>query len=439
MALSDFSIIRKSLSARLFSTSVTVSMVAIAVALMLTLLSMRDAGEQAFQRGTGNAHLLISRDSSPLVSVLNSLFYANPPARSMTLAEYEQITARFPSTFAVPTQLGDSYQGRPVLATTKEFFTGFSPNPSHDPTAGTLGWSFASGRAIEAPFEVVVGAEAARASGLRLGDSIEIAHGYTGGKRFQTGSASDPHVHAGFPSTIVGILEPTGTAHDRALFADLRASWIIHADDRRKAEDPGAPRPTEADLLPADKLLTGILVGLPTRPGQTTSSILPEVFTRLRTDPSITVANPADQISTLFQIVGDIDQILVAMAAVVMLSSGISIMLALYNTMEQRRRQIAILRVLGASAGRVFGLIVTESAVIGIAGVLAGLGLAFVGTEAVSAALRDQLGIMVDPVFEPRTIAIVVFATIVISSAAGLVPGLVAYRVSVADRLRPIA
>ena len=126
--MTDWTIITRSLRARLFSTVTTVVTVAVAVGLMLVLLTMRDAGRKAFERGTGNMHLLLSRDASPLVSVLNGVFYAGPPQGFMLWTDYERLTAGKPFEFAVPVQLGDSFQGRyPVLATTPEFFSKFRP------------------------------------------------------------------------------------------------------------------------------------------------------------------------------------------------------------------------------------------------------------------------------------------------------------------------
>lgn len=427
MPMTDWTIIRRSMSSRLFSTVTTVVTVALAVGLMLTLLSMRDSGRKAFERGSGNMHLLISADSSPLVSVLNGIFYADAPARPITPPKLAQLTASFPHEYAVPTQLGDQYMGLPVMATTREFFTHFSPNTSFKPGSAAFGWTLAEGRFFEAPFEVVVGARAATEANIRTGDTLALTHGM----------GETAHVHRDFLYTVVGILEPTGASHDRALFTDLTSSWIIHAYDRRKESDPDSPKPTEADLTDADKLITGLYVRLPTRGDSNISALLPTVGAQLRADPSITVAQPSEEIQSLFRIVGNIDQILIAMAGAVMLTSAIAIMLALYNSMEQRRRQIAVLRVLGSSRGRLFGLVLTESAIIGILGGLTGLALAFVGTRIVAAVLKERLGLVVEPNFDPRIVFTVLVASLALAALAGLIPAAAAYRTSVARNLRP--
>jgi len=439
--MTDWTIIRRSMTSRRFSTVTTIITVAVAVGLMLTLLSMRDSGRKAFERGTGNMHLLVSNDSSPLVSVLDGIFYADPPARPILWSKYNELLATYPHEYAIPTQQGDSYLGLPVMATTPEFFTKFSPDANYDPskspdTQSASPWKLESGRFFNAPFEVVLGARAAREAGVHIGDTIELSHGTK--MSSNRGTAAKPHIHSGFPYTIVGILKPTGSSHDRAVFTDLNSTCIIHAHERRLRDDPTITTTTQADLIDADRKITGIYLRLPTREGSNISPLLPTVASKLRADPTLTVAQPNKEIKSLFSIVSSIDQILIAMAAAVMVSSGIAIMLALYNSMEQRRRQIAVLRVLGCSKPRVFGLIVTESAIIGILGALAGLLIALLGTQLVATAMKQRLGLVVEPSFDLKPTAIILFASLTLASIAGVVPALMAYRTPVAKNLRPI-
>lgn len=428
--MTDFTIITRSLGGRLFSTVTTVLTVAVAVALMLTLLSLRDSGRKAFERGSGNVHLLVSRDASPLASVLNGMFYANAPQRPIELAKFEELSASMPLEWAVPTQLGDSYRGLPVLATTPEFFTQFKP-------AEDAAWTLADGRLFERDFEVVLGDEAQRVTGLRLGDTIHVTHG-VGRMQLPDGTILEPHVHKEFDFTIVGVMRPTSTVHDRALYVNLMSSWIMHAHDRRLAEDPRASLTTVAEVREDDKKITGILLRLPTRAGSDIPANLPVVFSMLRSEGSITVAQPAQEIERLFTIVGSIDQVFLAMAAAVLASSGIAIMLALYNSMEQRRRQIAVLRVLGCSRPRIFGLILTESAILGLIGAAAGALFCILGLQAVVAYIKQAHGLAISPSFVPPVMLAVILSTVLLAALAGLFPAVMAYRTPVAKNLKPI-
>lgn len=422
--MTDLGIVLRSLRVRLFSTGTTVLLVAVAVALMLVLLSMRDAGRRAFERGAGNMHLLISRDASPLVSVLNGIFYANAPQRPIDWARYQRLIESFPHEFAVPVQQGDSYRGYPVVATTEEFFTAFKPDTDR-------AWALAEGAFFKADFEVVAGARVARETGLKIGDRIFLTHG--------TKDSRDAHVHTEFTYTVVGVLEPTGSPHDRALFTNLPSTWVLHAHDRRLAADPKASITTTAELIDADRLITGVFVRVRTRPGSEIGASIAPIFSQLRAQADLTVAAPSDQIRQLLVIVSNVDQILVGMAAVVLVSSGIAILLAMYNSMEQRRRQIAVLRVLGASAGRVFGLIITESAIIGLAGAALGVGLCALGAQIVAVVMRQRLGLVVEPGVHFESALLVAAGTVILASIAGVIPGVMGYRTSVARGLRPNA
>ncbi len=456
--MTDLTLILRSLKARRFSTTVTAFTVAVAVALMLVLLSMRDAGRQAFQRGTGNMHLLVSRDQSPLVSVLNGIFYANAPRAPITMEEYERIAKSGPLEYAIPVQLGDSYQARwPAVATTPEYFTLFRP-------AEDTKWTFAGGRAFAKEMEIVLGATVASSTGLRLNDQIVLTHGAASSRNASEAGAGGgaPHVHSEFKYTVVGILAPTGTIHDRAVFTNLDSTWLIHAFDRREREahasgvahthahDHGDGHdeeefadPTTLDhITPADRKITTIYIAVASRPGATVSASIGPIAAALTRDttfnPALTVASPASEIGKLFVIVGNIDSIFIAMAIVVMVSSGIGILLSLYNSMSERRRQIAVLRVLGCSQGRVFSLIVTESAMIGALGAIAGVALSLLGGLLVAATLKDRLGLVVHPAYTPPMIALVVLGTVILAAVAGLLPALIAYRTPVANNLRPL-
>jgi putative ABC transport system permease protein len=429
--LTDGQIVIRSLRARPLSTWITVGMVAISVALLLVLLGMRSAARGAFDRGSGNIHLLVSADPSPLVAVLNGIFYANAPSNPITWAKYQAIRGAFPYQWTIPTQQGDSYRSFPTMATSTDFFGKFEPVPGEP-------WKLTSGRFFERPFEIVLGAAAAKGSSLRLGQEVFLTHGSGASREGGEADEHAGHVHAEYPFKVVGILEPTGSAHDRALFIDLESSWILHAQDRReRAGIEGLT--TAADLEDDDRKVTGILLRLPTRAGSDASAAMQQQFDTLRRDTAIVVAQPAQQIQKLFEIVSNVDGIFIGMAVVVLISSALSTMLALYNSMAARTRQIAVLRVLGASQGRVFGLVLTESLVITMAGAVAGIALALVGGIAASAWLKASIGLVIDPALDPRSTVIVLGGAVALGGLAGILPAWRAYQVPVADNLRPAA
>ncbi len=346
------------------------------------------------------------------------------------------------------------------MATVPEFFTAFAP---------ALGekFEFAAGVALKGDFEVVLGSDVAATTGFGVGKQIFVTHGYSSRRghgpakgdspvpgqtiapahKHSHGPDSPPpvpdgqneeEIHAKFPFSVVGVLRPTGSAHDRAVFVHLHAMWLIHADEKRHATDPNAEEPTVANLRDGEKLITGVYVALKTRAGSDVSSSIGPVFSQLRADPTLTVALPGSEITKLFNIVGNVDKIILAIAAAVLVSSGVSIMLALYNSMQQRRRQIAVLRVLGASRMRVFGLVITESAIIGFLGAVCGVLLSLVSMQVVALTLKNKLGLVVNATLEAPIVVPVVAGAIIIAALAGLLPAVMAYGTSVSKHLRPL-
>ncbi|MEL7472926.1 MAG: ABC transporter permease [Planctomycetota bacterium] len=440
MALGDFDIVRRSLTSRLLSTATTVLMVAVAVALLVSLLSLRASGQRSLERGAGNADLLIAAEPGPMNTVLNHLYLVNPPRAAMPWAEYQRVRTSQPWSWTLAMAQGDSFRGFPVIATEHAMLGVYEPIEGR-PMALAEGVWFAEG--APGDWQIVLGAEAARRSGVRLGQGVYLTHGVgrraaVGGDVVDLDDEGNPinastdfddgalQVHREYLYEVVGVLEPTGTAFDRALFTNLRSTWIKHAYvDSAEA------------LRDEQRLVTGFLGRVLTRPGQRAGAMLPAVFESIRRD-GLTVASPGDQIRRLLSIVGNVDQILVAMAVVVLIASGAGILLALVSSMEQRRRQIAVLRVLGASRGRIFGLVMFEAGLIGLMGAVLGVLVASLALGAVGGVMAERTGLTIDAGLSPRGGLMVVFLAILVAQVAALIPSVMAYRTSVVRSLRPI-
>ena len=447
MPLSDTRIIARSLRSRPVTTATTVASVGVAVGLVLLLVSLQGAAEGALRRGAGNAHLLLSRDTGALTSVLNGVFYANPPSRAMRMSEYDALLTRPRAPgppleayvdWAIPTAIGDTFRGDPVVATTPEFFTSFEPAPGEP-------WAIDEGRMFEANFEMVVGAQIARRFDLNLGDQIVVVHGASrrdqggiirAGGQNEAVDESDPSLHTDTPFTIVGIMKPTATPHDRVLAHDLESTWILHAYEARGVE----PSELKAgDLIDRERLITGALIRVATREGADASAALPVAFEMIRRDPGgFTVASPVDQINRLFRIVADVNLLLMAVTTLAALSGVSGVALAMINSMSLRRRQIAVLRVLGASRGRVFSLIITESAIIGAIGAVVGVAIAAVGLRLSAGFVRAQLGLAIPTAPDWQWAIPLIASAVLLSALAGLGPALMAYRTSVLAHLKPL-
>lgn len=431
VALRGSRVVLRSLLARRFQTVTTSITVAIAVGLLLTIMSMRDATKQTLERGAGNMHLVVSAEPSSLVSVLNSVFHAGTPSQAMPWLSVQQLQRDPRVAYAMPIQQGDSFDRFPVTAVLPEFFNRFSPDPRFDPDGSDRGtpWRASRGRLLEDRFEAVLGSQVARESGLDIGDMIVLTCGLAG-----VGM-----VHEGFAYEIVGVLEVSGTPHDRVVFADLASGWIIHAQDKRDREAGGRADPvTEADLSASDRLVTGVYVRGVVREGRQASAAIAELASELRRNPTLTVASPASEIDALFRIVNRVDRLLIAMAFVVLVSGAVSIMLALYSSGQMRRREIATFRVLGASRGRIVSWVLAEAVILGAAGAVLGGVVSVVGGHVVAWGLKVQLGLVVEPAISPAAFGLVSAVAIVLAAIAGIAPAILAYRTTVAEHLRPL-
>jgi putative ABC transport system permease protein len=195
---------------------------------------------------------------------------------------------------------------------------------------------------------------------------------------------------------------------------------------------------TVADLEEQDRVVTGILLRLPSREARSAPPALVSQYDRLRRDPSITAAIPANEVERLFGIVASLDVLFIAMAAATLVSSAVAILLSMLNSMGERRRQVAILRVLGASRARIFWLVLTESTLVGLVGAVAGVAICIVVLFAATQWMLGAHGIVIAPELDSRSAVLVAMGTTVLAAIAGIVPSVLAYRTSVARNLRPL-
>jgi biopolymer transport protein ExbD len=263
-----------------------------------------------------------------------------------------------------------------------------------------------------AVMEAVLGAEVAASMRIQVGDEIEPTHGVDDG-------AAHEHEHLW---KVVGILKPTGTPVDRVVFINLDSFFAID----EHAAGALIPGTSEAGLS---------TVLLFPRPGVHKAMLL----SKLNRRPDVQVADVNEQIRNLFTIVGSIDVIFLIVSVLVVFIGVLSILVAIYNTMSERRREVAILRAIGARRGTVFGAIVGEATVLTVLGALGGLVLGHLLVWLASGRVEEAAG------FRPEAstlLSVELLVLVVVTAAgalAGMVPAWKAYRTDVAESLRPLS
>jgi putative ABC transport system permease protein len=357
---------------RWLTTGLTILSVAMAVGLISAILTVRNETRARFEEEQ-QAYDVVVGAGSPLQLVLNAVYFLDNPTGAIPYSDYEKIKARIERgeedeqekdvVYAFPVGMGDTYKRFSIVGTEKEMFA----FPWENPNTGKKRYPFqlAEGRFFDAPMEAVVGFQVARATGLKLGDVFASTHG-----NFEVSSDMAEYDHSKEKYKVVGLLKASGTSNDRAIFVDLQSVWDLHKDHAETAKMKAAAAASPTGSPPEhhdDRRVTAVLVSLYS-PAQR--------FTFLDTvinEYKLTGAIPVVQILRLYdQILGPAVIIMIAVGYVVVVISALSILIGLYLSIIQRRRDLAIMRALGASAYEIFGAVMIEALLVTLMGIASG-------------------------------------------------------------------
>ncbi|MEM7488968.1 MAG: ABC transporter permease [Pseudomonadota bacterium] len=410
-------------AASLWSRRLAVALVALAVAvstiLFLSVERLRTGAWESFASTISGTDLIVGARSGGVQLMLYSVFRIGNATNNITWESAQDVAAMDDVAWTVPLSLGDSHRGYRVVATTGAYFDLYRYGRD-----GSL--AFADGAPFDDLFDVVLGAEVAAALGYGLGDRVIVAHGL---------GRADLVRHDDLPFTVAGILARTGTPVDRSLHISLEAMTAIHVDWQSGAR---AARTTPAEVLRAraaagelaPDAVTALLVG-------TTSPVA--VFRTARAindypeEPLLAVL-PGVALQELWSVIGTAERALAAVSAMVVLTAVVGLVATILATLEQRRREIAVLRSLGARPATVAGLLVAESGLVALAGVALGVAVVLGTAPAVGGWLRSTYGLDLPTGLSLREVAIL--AGIVLAALlAGLLPAWRAYRMGLADGL----
>lgn len=409
-----FTLALASLWNRRTTVSLTVLSIAISAALLVGVERLRQEARSGFLRTVSGTDLIVGARSNPVQLLLYSVFRIGEPTNNVSWESYRTFAERRGVAWTIPISLGDSHRGFRVVGTTDAYF-------EHLRFAGDRRLEFVEGRPFEAIHDAVVGADVAERLRYRVGDRIVIAHG--------TGRATLAE-HDDQPFTIVGILKRTGTPIDQSVHVSLAALEAIHSNWRFGTRIGDAPTPEELaalDLTP--RSITAFFVGLESRAGV---FALQRAVNEHRAEP-LTAIMPGVALQQLWQLLGVAERALLATAACVVLAGLLGMLTVVLATLHERRREMAILRAVGARPSHVFGLLMLEAALLTVAGALLGLALMNGALAALSGWLEARFGLHAVAGWptpaEWRLLGLVVGAGLV----AGLIPAWLAYRRSVAD------
>ena len=404
---------------RRFTLGLTLAAIALSVCLLLAVERVRQDAREGFQQSISGTDLVVGARTGPVQLMLYAVFHVGGATSNIRWESLQRIAERPEVAWVIPLSLGDSHRGYPVLGTNAAYFEHLRYGQSES-------LRFSVGQQFQGLFEAVLGSEVANRLGYRVGDRIVLNHGM--------GTAGLAE-HTDKPFVVTGVLAPTGTPVDRTVHVGLEAIQALHLDWKGGAPIPGFSIPPEYvrkfDLAP--KEITAALVGLKNRaavfrmqrfvndyPGEPLLGVLPGVA-----------------LDELWEIVGFVERLLLLISIMVISVGLVGLVAVVLAGLNERRRELAILRSVGARPRDIFVLLLAESFVVTLLGAIAGAVLLGVLTLVLAPALQAHFGLAIQPrllsLGELQWLAAVVGAALL----ASVVPGYRAYRLSLSDGLVP--
>ena len=408
----------KSAWARRLTLGIAVVAIALAAALLVAVERVRHDARQSFTQAISGVDLVVGARTGGVQLMLYAVFHSGAASNNIRYESYANITNHPAVAWSVPISLGDGHRGFPVIGTTPAYFTHFR-------YADAQPLVFANGRPFAQVFEAVLGSDVARTLGYRDGERITLTHGL---------SELGPE-HGDKPFTVVGVLAPTGTPVDRSVHVSLEAISAIHLDWAGGAPLPGLTIPAEHvrkfDLAP--KEITAAFIGLKRR-----SDVfrVQRSINDYRNEPLLAVL-PGVALDELWQTLASVERTLFVLSSLVVVIGLAGLCATLLAGLNERRRELSILRALGAGPWQLFLMLTFEGLCVTALGIVLGVALLGITLTGVAPYIQAQYGIILSlgvPETNEWSLMAAILATGLLAS---LVPGWRAWRLSLADGLTP--
>lgn len=405
----------KSIYNRRSTAVLTILAIAFSVTLLLGVEKVRKGARLSFMNTISGTNLIVGPRTGSIQLLLYSVFRIGNPTTRMSWESYERIASLPQVAWTIPLSLGESHEGYRVLGTTDDYF-------KHYRYARRRNLSFQNGEGFSDIYDTVMGADVARKLGYELGDEIEITHGIG---------------HAGFckhkdrPFHIVGILEKTGTPLDRTVHVSLEGLEAVHVDWVGGAHlhgDPATVEEVRAMHLKPESI-SAMLLGT-TSPQA--AVMLQYSINNTKTE-SLLAIMPAVALQELWDAMGVAETAFLAVSGLVVIATLLGMITVILAGLNERRREMAILRSVGARPIHIFGLLVLEAGAYAAMGAIIGLCAVYCFQALFTPFIEARFGLYI-PLLPPTVSDILLLSGITVAGLlAGCIPGLKAYANSVAD------
>ena len=388
------------LRARPLQTLLSLLLLALGVATIVLLILVVSQLEDRMHRDARGIDLVVGAKGSPMQLMLAGIYHLDAPAGNIPLAAARELEKNRFIRKAIPLALGDSWKGYRIVGAPKAYAEHYEVKP-------------AAGRFYEKTLEAVLGAEVAARTGVRVGEKFKGAHGIGA-------EPGDEHENE---YTVVGVLQKSGTVIDRLVLTSIESVWHVH-EEHQGPED-------EADrkALEEAREVTVLLI-------QYASPLAAATLPRqINAKSELQAASPAYETARLFSIIGVGVEAMRAFAVVLILAAALSVFIALYTALEERRYDLAVMRTLGASPGKLFGLLVVEGVFLALLGTVIGLAAGHGLASALGAWLESQRQAPVTGLqWRPEELWLLAVA-VAVGLLAALLPAWRAYRTDVSRTL----
>ena len=368
----------KSLRNRKFTAGITIVSIGLSVALLLGVERIRVESRNSFTNTISGTDLVVGSRSGPIQLLLYSVFRIGNATNNISWDSYQEIASLPAVSWAIPISLGDSHRGFRVMGTSVDYFSHFRYGAKEQ-------LRLAEGVPFDELYDAVLGSEVAAKLGYHVGDKIVLSHGAGEVSFFD---------HADKPFTVTGILEPTGTPVDRTVHVSLGGIEAIHIDWQDGAPLPGqsvsADQARRLDLTP--KTITAFLLKLQS-PIATFS--MQRHINEFTPEP-LTAILPGVALQQLWQLTGVAEKALLAVSGFVVVVGLFGMLTALLTSLNERRREMAILRSVGARPAHVFSLIIGEAVLLTSTGIALGITLMYGLLLAAQPFLVARFGLYLD-------------------------------------------
>ena len=406
----------RSLRSRLLTTTLTVFSIALSVMLLVGVDRLRDGAKTGFAGTLSHTDLIVGARGGGLPLLLSTVFHIGDASNNISWETYQHFAHHPAVAWTIPISMGDSFHGFRVVATDENFY-------AHYQYRGGQSLRLAEGRVATGLFDVVAGAEVAHRLRLHTGQQITLSHGVEEHSILK---------HDATPFTVVGILDRTATPVDGAVYITLLGEEAMHfgwSDGTPPAIGEAVPK-LDPSQLKVDQI-TSFLLG--TRSRISTLSLEREINT-YKPEP-LTSIIPAYTLQELWGLLDFADNALSLVSAAVLVVGLLAMLIALYTALNERRRELAVLRAIGLHARQIFTLFILEALLVATGGTLLGIGASYAGLWLLRGLLEAHFGLPVALLGLSPRVELYALLTVASAGVLGAIPAIKAYRTSLADSL----